>query len=99
MMFAKACDKLPLLQCQTNATAMLEAMRSVSFDGKSGPVKLDDNEDLIPGSVAFTNYWLQTSVSFICFFLACSGQKLQVHQTLTGLIYFCLAKHSSSMDG
>ena len=57
MMFAKACDKLPLRQCQTNASAMLEQMRNISFCGKSGLIKLDSNEDLVPGSVAFKNYW------------------------------------------
>ena len=36
MLYAKACDKLPLLQCQTNASAMLEMMRSISFKGKTG---------------------------------------------------------------
>ena len=60
-MFAKACDRLPLLQCQTNASAMLEQMRNISFVGKSGLIRLDDNEDLVPGSVEFKNYWLRAS--------------------------------------
>jgi hypothetical protein len=65
MLYARACDKLSLVQCKTNATAMMEAMRSISFIGKSGNlVRLDENEDLIPGSVAFRNYHLQPSVCF-----------------------------------
>ena len=63
MMFAKACDKLPLLQCQTDASAMLEQMRNISFIGKSGLIRLDSNEDLVPGSVEFKNYWLRASAS------------------------------------
>ena len=66
MMYAKACDKLPLQQCQSNASAMLEEMRNISFVGKSGLVKLDGNDDRIPGSVAFKNYWLNPSVFFDC---------------------------------
>ena len=69
MVYARACDKLSLIQCKTNATAMMEAMRSISFIGKSGNrVKLDEDEDLIPGSVAFRNYYLQPSV---CSFYGC----------------------------
>ena len=62
MLYAKACDKLPLLQCQGNASAMLEAMQGISFSGKSGFIKLDENQDRLPGSVAFKNYWLRASV-------------------------------------
>ena len=49
VLYAKACDSLSLLQCQTNASAMMEAMRETSFVGKSGIVRLDKNEDRIPG--------------------------------------------------
>ena len=63
MLYARACDKLSLVQCKTNATAMMEAMRSISFIGKAGnPVRLDKDEDLIPGSVAFRNYNFRPSV-------------------------------------
>ena len=44
----------------------MEAMQSISFIGKSGnQVRLDKDEDLIPGSVAFRNYYLQLSVHFL----------------------------------
>ena len=66
-MYARACDKISLVQCKTNATAMMEAMRSISFIGKTGNlVRLDEDEDLIPGSVAFRNYYLQPSVCSFC---------------------------------
>ena len=63
MIYARACEKLPLKQCQSNASAMLAEMRNLSFVGKSGLVTLDENEDRIPGSVAFQNYWLNPSDS------------------------------------
>ena len=35
---------------------VLEKMKSISFDGKSGIIKLDQSGDLFPASTAFTNY-------------------------------------------
>ena len=63
LLYAKACDSLPLLQCQTNATAMLEAMRGTSFTGKSGLVKLDENEDLIPGVQVYLRVCVRACVN------------------------------------
>ena len=45
VLYAKACDGLSLVQCQTNSSAMMEAMRKTSFVGKSGIVRLDKDED------------------------------------------------------
>ena len=66
--FAKACDKLPLLQCQTNASAMLGEMRKISFVGKSGLIRLDNNEDRVLGSVAFNSYWVRASAFSLMLF-------------------------------
>ena len=61
MLYARACDKLPLDKCQHNASAIMETMRSISFDGKIGRVHLDENEDLVPDIITFKSYWLQKS--------------------------------------
>lgn len=61
MLYARACDKLPLDKCQNDASAILETMRGISCDGKMGRVYLDENEDLVPCIVTFHSYWLQKS--------------------------------------
>ena len=61
-MHAKACNKLPLFQCTTNASKMLEMMRTSLFIGKSGLITLDENEDRVLTTTRFVNYWLQASV-------------------------------------
>jgi len=57
MLWAKACTDLTLQECKENTgNIVFERMKTVSFLGKSGYVKLDANGDLIPPSFAICNY-------------------------------------------
>ena len=53
----EAPGRIPLFESQQmQCVQMLKKMKSISFEGKSGVIKLDESGDVFPASTAFTNY-------------------------------------------
>ena len=85
MIYAQACDKLPFQQCQSNFSAVLEAMRSISFVGKSGLVQLDKHEDRLLAAIEFRNYRLNLSD---CFFRHRACAHISWHAHTNCVLFF-----------